>query len=274
MSTKQRQNSLGVILLVALCLSVTGTLAFHRNRFKKCDQSGFCRRNRDRNDLQPITVQNAGFTGKHDTYTSELSETEESTRKLQSKITFYEDGIVNIKVTEASRSDDLAPRFDASPLVMEDSKVVLRSEKANDVGGSDFYSFDLLDGRGTFMFPKSGKDFSFKLVDKDGKEIISAGSLLFENHMKKPEPKPEPEPEKAPEPEHVPEEEEAVVLADEEEGGEKIPEMKEEGEEKKVPEHEKEPEPEKAPEPEPVKTVDGGWEEDFDGGHDSKPNGK
>lgn len=249
MTAKQRPFRAGALLLVVLCLSATTTVAFHRHRFKKCDQSGFCRRNRNRDGLQPVLVQN-NFVGDSEasTFASDLKEAEDVPRRLESKLAFYEDGIVNVKVTEASRNDDFAPRFDAAPLVMEGSQVVPKAEKVKDAKGGEFYSFDLPEGLGTFVFPKSGKDFSFKLLDSNGKELISAGSLLFENHMKKPEAPPPPPP---------------PPLPSENETDNNT----EEGEEKEK----KEEEP--APTPAP-KTVDGGWEEDFDGGHDSKPNGK
>lgn len=302
MTRGHRQTSLGALLLVMLCLSISGAFGFHRHRFKKCDQSGFCRRNRNRERLQPITVKNNNFLVENSTFTSNLNEVEELPRKLESKITFYEDGIINVKVIEASRDDDFAARFDASSLVMTDSKVVLRSEKAKDVKDSDFYLFELPDSLGKFMFPKDGKEFGFKLVDVDGKEIVSAESLLFENHMKKPEPKPEPVPEPVPEPADEAKEEEEMEKKEEEEierkeDEEKIPEderikrrddrrrereerrkkRREEREEEERKRREEEEERKRKKEEEEKndpKNVDGGWDEDFDGGHDHKPNGK
>lgn len=305
MSIKHRHSNIRALFLIVLCFTISGTHAFYPNRFKKCDQSGFCRRNRDRKDLQPITVKNIDFNGKSDSsFTSELTENDVTTRTLQSKLTFYEDGIVNIKVTETSRTDDLAPRFDAAELVMQDSKVVLRNEKVTSET-AESYKFSLGGSEGAHLgsieFPKDGKNFGFRVVDENGEELIVADSLLFENHMKKPEAPPKKEEQQpprdpippprrhrhnpdnpdAPEDLDLPppppphEGEEEIIPEGEEQVPEEVPEqVPEQAQDNVVVEEVKKEEEEKKEEEKPVKEIDGGWEEHFDGGHDSKPNGK
>jgi len=247
-------------VLLASC-----TVAVDRNRFKRCDQSGYCRRNRNRFTSENPTPKHlssfktTAFTPRSDNRMTMSATLEETVpvvftengnadawpkRKLEVSVRAYEGGIFRVTVDEVSREDDLARRYSPEDLVVEKNlkQVPLKLSKESRTGRQVFVA----DQSGAAEAPQLilsavGQPFSYEMRAMDAKTkkfytTVSAKNLLFENHMKKPE----------------------------------KPQVPVEG---PMPEDAKDKVPEPAPVEGTVVDIDGAWEEDFGGKKDSKPNG-
>jgi len=247
-------SQLAFVAIVIFMLFASCTVAVDRNLFRRCDQDGFCRRNRNRftqenpnpKHLSSFTTTKFESRSKDKmTMTAQLTETipplfEEKkaqdlwpSRVMKVSVRAYEGGVFRVTVDEASRSDNLSPRYSPEDVIVEKDLKQIPLTLSNDPStGDQIFTVEGNLSDYKIVIPAAGKPFGFEMKLK--KEIVvSATNLLFENHMKKPEP------------------------------------PKAEG-----------PMPEDANEELPTKTdgdkridIDGAWEESFGGKTDSKPNG-
>lgn len=185
------------MILVLAAAIMNGVHAVDEDKFLKCNQIGFCRRNRDRSPDQgaQYTLSDAGFkpSDVSGVYTALVTEPAGGpARQLISNVTVYKGGIVRISVTEASgsRTDGLAERFNPEKLVL--GSATLLEKKESDVPGlmkvnaNGNYEIPLDDNLGRVIINGPGKSFGFRYIDSKGNLAIDATNLLFENHMKKP----------------------------------------------------------------------------------------
>ena len=191
---------LKVVSTVLLIAATVGTvLAVDEDKYLKCNQVGFCRRNRDRAPAQgaKYVLDEAGYQPSvvAGVYTATVTEPAGGpARRLISNITVYKGGIVRISVTEAagSRDDGLSERFNPEKLVLGAAPLLEKAEGSAEKpsvklnGDGDYEA--LLDGGslGKVVVAGPGKPFSFRYVDAQGAVAIDASNLLFENHMKRP----------------------------------------------------------------------------------------
>jgi len=250
-----------VSLIVAACvLMASYTVAVDRNRFKRCDQDGFCRRNRNRFTPENPTPKHLGaFTVKDFKARSDrmsmAADLDESIpalfkekglekiypeRKMEVVVRAYEGGIFRVTVDETSRGDDLSRRYSPEDVVVEKNlkQIPVKMTKERRTGRQ---IFETDSSERKLILPAAGQPFNFELLTPDPKTkdyytVVSGKNLLFENHMKKPE----------------------------------APKIVAEG---PMPEGAKEKLPEPVSGPSVDIDIDGAWEESFGGKKDSKPNG-
>jgi len=261
-STSLSRGMRFVCVMVGACLLLAScTLAVDRSRFKTCDQDGFCRRNRNRFTAENPAPKHLGafttteFTSSSDhlSMTAALEETVPAiftekgvaypSRKMGVTVRAYEGGIFRVTVDEISREDGLSPRYSPEDVVVEKSlkQLPVKMSKDKKTGRQVFVAEGDKSER-KLVLPAKGEAFNFELLTRDPKTqdyytTISAKNLLFENHMKKPEP---------------------------------APDNVAEG---PMPENAKEDLPKPTKSPAADIDIDGAWEESFDKKKDSKPNG-
>jgi len=247
------------LMVVSCVLMACCTNAVDRNRFKRCDQDGFCRRNRNRftpenpspRHLGSFTVGN--FVRKMENIKTMSTRLQEKIpavfegknvyprRKLSLSVRAYEDGIFRLTVDEDNRDDDLAKRFSAEELVVDAHLNQVPLKLTTDKSGRQIFVAEGDSSERQLVLPAQGQPFGFEVLARDPKSkgyytTVSGKNLMFENHVKKPEP----------------------------------PKAVAEG---PMPEGAKEDLPDPVPGPTVDIDIDGAWEESFGGKKDSKPNG-
>ena len=272
MTKKGAAHTAALIALGVAALLASTVTAVDRNKFKKCEQSGFCRRNRNRFTAEnPVPAHLSSFAlgvfapQQGERMVAPVAETLPSLfagkeqlwpkRKLEATVRAYEGGIFRVTVTESGREDGLAPRYSPEDEVVEKSlkQVPLTLTTEPGTGRQVFSAASAGEQRATLVLPAAGEGFGFELrvpaVDGTNAQaaatVISAKNMLFENHMKKPV---RPEPPKVvaegPLPKDSKDDHLEVVDKDEEA----------KAEQQSV-------------------DIDGAWDESFGGKTDGKPNG-
>lgn len=220
--------AIGVLLAVAvvLCGLFGSAGAVDRSRFKKCEQSGFCRRNRDRftaanpapRHLGAFTVgafavQRGKGQGAVPYATAAVRETVPAAfaaapagawpaRTLEAAVRAYEGGVFRVTVNETHRADGLAARYSPEDVVVDGGlrAVPLTVSREPRTGRQVFRA----EGGATLVLPAEGEPFAFELRVRDGDgdnngkgkgkktaeeyTAILAKNMIFENHVRKPEP--------------------------------------------------------------------------------------
>jgi len=115
------------LLLVILCISVVEGV--DRARFQKCDQSGFCKRNRDYATQiykeSPYEIVESTITLSKGRFTADILN-RENNQKFFIVITHYENGIIRVKINEKS---PLSARYEVPDVLMDTIKRIPITEE-------------------------------------------------------------------------------------------------------------------------------------------------
>ena len=282
----RRVAAVGVLLAAAVLCGLFGAAAaVDRSRFKKCEQSGFCRRNRDRFTPADPAPRHLGafavdaFAPRADDgvpgVACVLRETVPAAfaaapagawppRTLEAVVRAYEGGIFRVTVNETRRADGLAARYSPEDVVVERGLRALPLAVRRDARtGAQLVTVadaDKNSVRATLVLPAPGAAFGFELRVGGGgaaeHTAVAAQNMVFENHVRKPEPPKAPVAE-GPMPQG------AATDAHPEPTAATPTDNKGDDKEKK----------EKEGEAPRVLEIDGAWDEAFGGRTDSKPNG-
>ena len=120
----------GVVLIVFLCLLISA-LAVDKSKFKTCEQSGFCKRNRGLNgpERQPIqfSVVESSIKQKERSVEGEIlsSKKGDEGRKLSFVLTAYKSGVLRLEVDEV---EGVKPRYRVKDILLPLQEVKLSYE--------------------------------------------------------------------------------------------------------------------------------------------------
>ena len=245
------------VILVFAALALIA-VAVDESKWKKCRQSGFCARNRDRNEeTTPQYALKSGFVVAKNKLEAEAEIVQtvtpypetglfKHTVPVVAKVRSYPEGIFRVTVNEKKAPKGFAERFNPDVYVLDEDvanqTVVMEGDKLTFVNGGSVLKFN---------GPKNGFGFQFFVSKDDSEAAIEATKLLFEEHKAKPE---------------EPKKKEDKKKDEKDEDGDKKEEEKEE-------EKKKEEEEEEKKEKKLVDLIKDGWDESFGGTMDKKPNG-
>ena len=214
---RQQRVAVGRVLLavVVVCGLFGLAGAVDRSRFKKCEQSGFCRRNRDRftpADPAPrhlgafavgeLAVRDgAAATVLRETVPAAFVAAPDSAwpaRTLEAVVRAYEGGVFRVTVNETRRADGLAPRYSPEDVVVDRGlravPVAVRRDAQTGrqlvtvAGGA---ASGAAGTHATLVLPAPGDAFAFELRVGGGAAgaehtAVAARNMVFENHVRKP----------------------------------------------------------------------------------------